>query len=222
MKPRIKLGEAKTSSGSKLELIQHDQDFLLMSDGEVLMSTRLRHSEEVLARFALEGMKKDIRILIGGLGMGFTLRAALDVLGESGAVIQVELIPEVIAWNRGPMGASSGYPVEDPRTKVIVGDVGDVMRNSSAPFDAILLDVDNGPSAMVSPNNKNLYSERGLRIALAALKPQGRLAIWSANEDHRFEKRLKACGFHVTVHRAKGSRSGGSAKHVIFLGTKLK
>lgn len=220
MKPRIKIGSTKVDSGVELTLFQHDKDFLLTADGDVLMSTRLRHSEEQLAVHALPAPARDSSVLVGGLGMGFTLRAALDRSADGARVVQVELVPAIVEWNNGPLGSRTDYPIKDSRVEVVVDDVLNVIRNGRGKFDAIILDVDNGPSAMVTPQNEQLYHQESLRSCHQALKPGGRMVVWSANEDGGFAKRLAANGFKVSVHRCKGSRGKGSPSHVIFVGQK--
>ncbi len=221
MKPRIKIGSAKVESGAELTLFQHDRDFLLTADGDVLMSTRLRHSEEQLAVYALPATPRDSNVLIGGLGMGFTLRATLDRLSESGRVLQAELVPAIVEWNLGPLGSKTDYPIQDPRVEVVVDDVQRVILRYQDEFDGIILDVDNGPSAMVTPQNGQLYSQESLCLCYRALKSGGRLVVWSANGDREFAKRLGVAGFQVSAHKCKGGRGKSVPTHIIFVGQRL-
>lgn len=218
MKPRRLVGTADSPDGTRLELIEHDGEYIMIANGIVLMSTRNRRTEEEFARIACEDLNGGAHILIGGLGMGFTLRATLDIVPPDTRVTQVELIPEIIEWNRGPLGDRSGHPADDPRAEVLVGDVASIIRESEALFDVILLDVDNGPTAMVHAANSRLYSQRGLAAARRALKPGGRLAIWSADNPENFIGRMESVGLTATIHRVGARESGGGARHVVFLG----
>ncbi len=151
--------------------------------------------------------------------MGFTLRAALDLLPEDASVTVAELLPAVVDWNRGPLGPLAAHPLDDPRVAVELGDVGDVLRSRTGQFDAVLLDVDNGPAAFTSPENARLYGDAGLADARTALRMDGVLAVWSAWEDRRFEQRLKYGGFTVAVERVRARLKKGGPRHVIFLGS---
>ncbi len=185
------------------------------------MSTRLRHSEEQLAVYALPTTPRNSNVLIGGLGMGFTLRATLDRLSESGRVLQVELVSAIVEWNLGPLGSKTDYPTKDSRVEMVVDDVLRVIRRHQDEFDGIILDVDNGPSAMVTPQNDQLYNPESLRLCFRALKSGGRLVVWSANGDREFAKRLGDTGFQVSVHKCKGGRGKGAPTHIIFVGQRL-
>jgi spermidine synthase len=156
-------------------------------------------------------------VLVGGLGMGFTLRATLDLLPPGASVLVVELLDAVVVWNRSVLGELAGHPLGDRRVSVEVADVGAVLRASAGRFDAILLDVDNGPSAFTSWDNDGLYDAQGLAAARAALTPGGVLAIWSAKDDRRFQQRLRQAGFRVEVRRVRGHMNKGP-RHVIFVG----
>ncbi|HEX2618360.1 MAG TPA: hypothetical protein VHL57_12505, partial [Flavobacteriales bacterium] len=164
-----------------------------------LMTTAIHGSEDALAELAIKSLpqRQNVRVLVGGLGMGFTLAAALRHVGVRSEVVVAELVPEVVEWNRGPMGERSGSPMLDPRTTVRVEDVAQVIRTEKAGFDAILLDTDNGPEGLTQAANNRLYSPRGLEIAYAALRPHGVLAVWSTHPDRPFTKRLGAAGFRV-------------------------
>jgi spermidine synthase len=218
VKPRKLVGTAQSPDGTRLELIEHDGAYTIVADGLVLMSTRNRRSEEELARIACAELSLGARVLIGGLGMGFTLRATLDILSPDSRVTQVELIPEIVEWNRGPLGDRSGHPADDPRAELVVGDVAAIIRTSTNLYDAIILDVDNGPNAMVDSANSWLYSSRGLHAARQALKAGGCLAIWSVDNPERFVGRMEASGLRTTVHRVSTREKGGGSRHVIFLG----
>jgi spermidine synthase len=159
-------------------------------------------------------------VLVGGLGMGFTLRATLDLLPADATVVIAELLQAVVEWNRGPLGALADHPLKDKRVRVAPGDVSLTMRERGGVFDAILLDVDNGPVAFSTETNAGLYSDAGLAAARYALKPGGVLTVWSAWEDRRFEQRLRYAGFTVDVHRVRARLKKGGPRHVIFLGHK--
>ena len=196
------------------------------------MSSRMHGSEEALATFGVRrlappklveaqqgrGTLAAPCVLVGGLGMGFTLRAALDLLPLDATVVVAELLPAVVEWNRGPLGPLAAHPLNDRRVQVVEGDVGATMRASTARFDAILLDVDNGPSALTSSTNTDLYSDRGIAAAKVSLRPSGTLAVWSSREDRKFEQRLRYRGFEVAVERVRGRLKQGWPRHVIFVG----
>ena len=187
----------------ELVLQQRGDEYSIRVDGYELMNTRVHGSEDALAEIACAKLKDPTRahVLIGGLGMGFTLAAVLKSIGPQGKATVAELVPEVVDWNRGPMGGASGQPLGDPRTVVEVADVAEVIRRSRDVFDAILLDVDNGPSSLVAKGNDRLYTVSGLRAAHAALKANGILAIWSSADDPAFTKRLNQNGFAATIEK---------------------
>ena len=207
--------------GSELRLLQRNDEFSIKiagTQGE-LMNSRLHGSEDALATLPCEriaGHPKP-RVLIGGLGMGFTLAAALKSLGESAQVTVAELVPEVVEWNRGPLGKVAGFPVLDPRTRIHVGDVGQLLKQSAQAYDAILLDVDNGPEGLTRKDNDWIYSPAGLRAAQSALRPDGVLAFWSAGEDPAFTERLRSIGFAVETVMVRAHRPGKGARHWIWL-----
>jgi spermidine synthase len=185
------------------------------------MSSRMHGSEEALAMFACGRARtlEEACVLVGGLGMGFTLRAALDLLPPGATVVVSELVPAVVDWNRGPLGPLARHPLKDKRVVVDVNDVAATLRSSPGRFDAVLLDVDNGPAAFTASHNASLYDDRGLAAVRASLKPGGVLAVWSSREDRRFEQRLRYGGFDVTVERVRGRLKKGGPRHTIFLGT---
>jgi len=187
-----------------------------------LMSSRLHGSEEALATLGCTETRGQAhpRVLVGGLGMGITLRAVLDVLPSTASVIVAELVPAVIQWNRESLAALAGYPLRDPRVRIEVADVGLTLRQNHGRFDAILLDVDNGPAAFTVGVNAGLYDNSGVAAAYAALCPRGTLAIWSAWEDRKFEQRLRFHGFTVTVERVRARLKKGGPRHTIFLAHK--
>jgi SAM-dependent methyltransferase len=195
-------------------------EFSIQISGYVseLMNSRMHASEDALADLACAAItgRAEPRVLVGGLGMGFTLAAALKALGPSGVVTVAELVPQVVEWNRGPLGECAGYPLNDPRTRVHVGDVAELLRRGQASFDAVLLDVDNGPEGMTHHGNNWLYSPQGLAAAQRTLRPGGVLAIWSATPEPRFTTRLKGAGFRTEVHTVR-ARPGKGAHHTVWL-----
>ncbi|MDT8439697.1 MAG: hypothetical protein RQ729_11880 [Wenzhouxiangellaceae bacterium] len=204
----------------ELKLVEHRDRFAISIPGRgELMNSRSHGSEVALAELARErlGERAAMRWLIGGLGMGFTLAAALRVLGEDAEVVVAELVPEVVEWNRQWLGQVAGHPLRDRRVTVHIGDVAEPIRTPAGRFDAILLDVDNGPEALIRVENNWLYSPAGLNAARAALRPGGVLAVWSASGDERFSKRLRACGFEVEAHEVRAHRAGKGARHWIWL-----
>ena len=195
-------------------------EFSIQISGYVseLMNSRMHASEDALADLGCAAVAKRAapRVLVGGLGMGFTLAAALKALGPDGVVTVAELVPAVVEWNRGPLGECAGYPLRDPRARVHVGDVADRLRRGNGTFDAVLLDVDNGPEGMTHHGNNWLYSPAGLAAAQRTLRPGGVLAVWSATPDTRFTRRLRDAGFRVDVHTVR-ARPGKGAHHTIWL-----
>ena len=213
MKKTILLDQATTPDGRPMTLHEHDGVFMIRVDGVELMSTRQHHSEEKLAELACAQIGKqsgNARVLIGGLGLGFTLRAALGALGSHATVVVVELMPAVIRWNQSPNYRLAADAMADPRVEVIAGDVVDVLKKSRSQFDAIILDVDNGASGLTAAANSRLYSATGLAMIRSALRPDGCLAVWSADADPAFVERMGQAGFAVTVERARSHPTGGS------------
>jgi spermidine synthase len=189
-----------------------------MANGKSLMSSRMHGSEQALAALAFRRLPEPADcVLVGGLGMGFTLRATLDLLPSAATVIVAEMVPAVVEWNRGVLGALAAHPLSDPRVRIESGDVAESIQAHPGRFDAVLLDVDNGPDAFTASTNARLYNDQGLAAARASLKPRGVLAVWSAWEDRRFEQRLRYAGFGVEVERVRGRLKKGGPKHTIFL-----
>jgi spermidine synthase len=205
-----------------MKLTRRGNENMILANGKSLMSSRMHGSEEAMATLACRRVQtlKQPNVLVGGLGMGFTLRATLDFLPPDAKVIVAELVPAVADWNRGPLGPLAGQPLKDRRVRVHVGDVAVTLSSGSAQFDAVLLDVDNGPAAFTSSDNARLYDDTGLATAHAALKIGGVLAVWSAREDRKFEQRLRYGGFRVEVERVRARLKKGGPLHTIFLGHK--
>jgi spermidine synthase len=223
VKPLELLGQALSRDGTVLKLIRRGDEYIILANGKSLMSSLAHGSEEAMATFACRKARTMERpsVLIGGLGMGFTLRAALDLLPPDAIVIVAELVPAVVEWNRGPLGPLAGQPLKDTRVRVEIDDVAVTLHSSPGQFDAVLLDVDNGPTAFsASSNNAALYDDRGIATAFAALKMDGVLAVWSAREDRKFEQRLRHGRFAVQVEHVRGRLKKGGARHTIFLGQK--
>ena len=222
MTPRELIDSARIPGGDEMTLYRRGADFMIVVDRNELMSTRMNGSEEALGTLAcarIAGVAAP-RVLIGGYGMGFTLRAVLGVVGARADVVVAELVPEIIAWARGPMAAVADGCLDDPRVRVFDGDVAEAIATPGAGYDAILLDVDNGPDGLVRAENDRLYAPRGLAVARAALRPGGVLAIWSAGPDPRFVTRLKAAGFLVEEVVVKARQNGKGPRHVIWFATR--
>jgi spermidine synthase len=221
MLPRNRIGAALIpGTNVELQLYQSGPLFSIKIPGRgELMNSRVHGSEKALAELACAKIArvKAPRLLVGGLGMGFTLAAALKTVGPAAEVVVAELVPEVVEWNRTLIGAPAGHPLADPRSSVHVGDVADLLRQTAAGFDAILMDVDNGPEALVGNSNDWLYSADGLRATRRALRPGGVLAVWSASPDRAFTKRLQQAGFAVTEHVVRPHRAGKGPRHVIWI-----
>jgi len=211
VKPWELLGEARTPDGSLMALMRRDREHVIVANGKPLMSSLMHGSEEALAALACQRARTMPHpvVLVGGLGMGFTLRATLESLQRDAAVVVCELLPAVVEWNRGALAQLAGEPLKDPRVTVVVEDVADILKKSSGQFDAMILDVDNGPSAFTESANARLYTDEGLASARAALKPAGVLGIWSAWDDRKFEQRLRYNGFHVEVTRVRARLKKG-------------
>jgi spermidine synthase len=221
VKPWEVLGRTRTADGTELTLARHTTEYVILADGRSLMSSRMHGSEEALAALGCRRARTLPRpcVLVGGLGMGFTLRAALDTLPPAARVVLAELVPAVVVWNRGPLGPLANHPLDDPRVRIEVGDVAATLRSSPGRFDAVLLDVDNGPVALTASSNSALYDARGIAAARASLVAGGVLAVWAAGEDRRFEQRLRAGGFSVERERVR-SRLTRGGRHTIVVARK--
>jgi spermidine synthase len=220
MKPFQTLANARTAEGDELTLHEHDGDYFINLNGQPLMGTKATASEAFLAELTCGGLEEggEARVLIGGLGMGFTLRAVLELAGSGTMVEVAELIPEVVAWNGEHLGEVNGALLEDSRVEVVIGDVCEVIAGSEGGrYDAILLDVDNGPVPMVQRGNERLYGGRGLGMIMGALRPGGCVGFWSASSDRSFSKRLSKAGFSVEVHAAKAYEGAKRASHTIYI-----
>jgi spermidine synthase len=224
MQARELIGTAAVPGGVELRLYQRGTDFMIVLDRNELMSTRMNGSEIALAEMSCDRLRGQSapHMLIGGYGMGFTLRAALARLGAQAQVTVAELVPEIIDWARGPMASVAAGCLDDPRVRLVAGDVADVIDAGQAAYDAILLDVDNGPDGLTRLENDRLYSSRGLASARAALKPGGVLAIWSAAPDNAFARRLSQAGFAVEEVAVRARTNGKGPRHIIWFATKPK
>jgi spermidine synthase len=222
MIPWVHLGTATVPGGEgELKLMRRGAEFSIMAGAIPLMNSRMNSSETALAELACERLRgrRGCRILIGGYGMGFTLRAALSGLGADAQVVVAELVPAVLEWARGPMAELTAGCLSDPRVSIHEGDVGGVIAASRGSFDAILLDVDNGPDGLSRSANDRLYTLRGLHAARAALRPKGLLAIWSAAPNKAFASRLGSAGFSVDEVKARANKGRG-VRHIIWAATR--
>ena len=222
MIPWSLLDTAPVPGGGELRLMRRGAEFSIKIDQNELMNSRLSATEQALATIGCDAIRtrKRPRVLIGGLGMGFTLRASLVVLGSDAEIIVAELVPAVVAWARGPMAEVFDNSLSDPRVSIRETDVGKLINAGPSAYDAILLDVDNGPDGLTREANDGLYNLEGLRAAHTALRPGGVLAVWSSAPDRNFGQRLRKTGFDVTEFplRAKGPRGG--ARHFIWTATR--
>jgi len=221
MKPYERLGEARTPRGTVLALYRHDGAYLIRADGVELMSTRRHLSEDQLADVACAPLR-DVpraRVLIGGLGLGFTLRAALRQLRDDAEVVVAELVAEVIAWNADPAYGISADAMRDPRTRVVHDDVVHVLRDNAGGFDAIMLDTDNGPDGMLMAENAALYAAQGIERTMAALRPGGTIAYWSVGDDPRFLHALRRAGLAVETLRVRAHDTAGPM-HTLYVATR--
>ena len=220
MKPWEKLATATTSDGSHFELLRHEGNYVIHADGFDLMTSYSHGSEDAMMSLACPRPRADACIMIGGLGMGYTLAATLDLLPSGGSVVVSELVPEVVEWNRGPLGPLAGRPLDDPRAELIVGDVADVIRDSKSRFDAVLLDVDHSVDSFTLAHNSWLYTPEGLAAAHRSLRRRGALAIWSAGTERTFEGRLRAAGFTASAHPVRGRDKRGG-HYYVFVGRRI-
>lgn len=216
------IDRARTPEKTDLVLSHSEGEFLIRANGRFLMSSSMHGSEEALATLGCEYARRleTPAVLIGGLGIGFTLRAALDVLPAGATVVVAELLAAVVAWNRGPLAHLARSPLEDPRVVVEVGDVMALLPKRRGRFDAIMMDVDNGPAALSQEGNSQLYGKRGTETLRRALVPDGTLAVWSAAADEKYERQLKRGGFDVASQLVRAHDGRDSEDHVIFLGRK--
>ena len=212
------LGTAPVPGGDALRLFRRGAEYTIMLGGNELMSSRMSGSEEALAAMSCDRLRggEPPHLLIGGYGMGFTLRAALARLGPGARVTVAELVPEIVDWARGPMAELAAGCLDDPRVDLVLDDVGAVIGGAADRFDAILLDVDNGPDGLTRAGNDRIYSPAGLARAKAALRPGGVLAIWSAGPDARFTRQLGDAGFAVEEAQVRARAGGRGGRHIIW------
>jgi spermidine synthase len=222
LKPWELIGETRTPDGSDMRLTRRDGEYVIHVNGKTLMSSRLHGSEEELATLACRHVADmdQPHVLVGGLGMGFTLRSTLDQVAPEATVTVAELVPAVVEWNRGPLGEITGHPLQDSRVCVEGQDVALSLRAQPERFDAIMLDVDNGPTAFTTEENLDLYGNDGIAAAATALRAGGVLAVWSAWDDKKFEHRLRYHGFETRAETVRARLKKGGAQHVIFVGVK--
>lgn len=218
MIPRTLLATAPVPGGDALRLFRRGDEYTIMLGGNELMSSRMSGSEEALAEMSCDRLHGNAapHLLIGGYGMGFTLRAALARLGAQARLTVAELVPEIVDWARGPMADLAAGCLDDPRVDLVLDDVGAVIGGAPRRFDAILLDVDNGPDGLTRTGNDRIYSPAGLARARAALRPGGVLAIWSAGPDARFTRQLRDAGFTVDEVPVRARSGGKGGRHIIW------
>ncbi len=226
MNPWKLLGRAQTpGGGAELVLRQRDTEFSIRADNLELMNSRVYGSEEAMAKLGCQNLSKHPRprVLIGGLGMGYSVRTALDILGDDAQVVVAELVPAVVEWNRGVLADLAGRPLDDRRVELHVGDVAQLIKTARGEYDAIMIDVDNGAEAIVRKGNDWLYSLPGLTTTYAALRPGGIMAMWSAGPQPAFVRLLRRAGFEVDevkVRARGGSNRKGGAHHVVWIATR--
>lgn len=227
MLPRETIATAQIPGGDTLTLVSHGRDFIIMLGRDELMGTRMQFSEEQLAQLTLARLSaRTPRVLIGGYGMGFTYRAALAAAPERAQVVVAEVVPEILEWAKGPLAVLTGDCLDDPRGEIALADVAalidDAVDGTTDRYDAILLDVDNGPDGIVREGNERLYTRTGLGRARDALHPGGVLAVWSAAPDHKFTGRLKDAGFHVDVQTVRARPNNKGPHHTIWFASKAR
>jgi spermidine synthase len=220
MKPWEIVDRTAAPDGAELVLARRDDEWVVRVAGRTLMSSRVHGSEEALAAMALRGLENRRAILVGGLGMGFTLRAALDRLPVDAKAVVVELVPGLVAWNRGPLSKLAGRPLDDARVRLQQGDVLVRIAEAKGAYDAILLDVDNGPAAVAHTGNRKLYAEKGVRACAEALRAGGVLAVWSAGPDELYVERLERAGLEVSVEVVAARAGAGGVRHVVIVARK--
>jgi spermidine synthase len=221
LKPLERLGQARTPNGTVIALYRHDGAYLIRADGVELMSTRRHLSEDRLAEVACDPLREipQVRVLIGGLGLGFTLRAALRLLRDDAEVVVAELVPEVVAWNADPRFDLSVDAMEDSRVRVVQDDVTNVLRANPGAFDAIMLDTDNGPDGMLMSENARLYATRGIGLTVSALRAGGSVVYWSVGDDPKFAAALRGAGLEVTTLRVRAHDTAGPM-HTLYAATR--
>ena len=220
MKPWETVDRTRAPDGTELVLARREDEWVVRVAGRTLMSSRVHGSEEALAAIALRQVASPRAVLVGGLGLGFTLRATLDRLPPDARAIVVELVAGLVAWNRGPLAELAGRPLEDPRARLQQGDVLTRIAEAKGVYDAILLDVDNGPAALAHAANASLYGARGVRACAEALRAGGVLAVWSAGPDERYRERLERAGLEVREEAVAARGTGGGVRHVVILAVK--
>jgi spermidine synthase len=218
MKPQHLLGRSTTPDGGEIVLYERDGAYFIRVNGLELMTSRTHGSEEDLARLTLAKLRaKKPKVLVGGLGMGFTLRAVLDAVPKAAKVMVAEILPAVVEWNRTELAHLARSPLDDPRVAVVERDVAEIIAAGPSAFDAVLLDVDNGPAALTVTENEQLYGNKGLAAIHRCLRPGGVLGVWSADPDRAFEKRLAKAGFKVSTETVSARRGAKGPKHTIFI-----
>jgi spermidine synthase len=224
MKPRVKIATARTPDGGEMVLYQHGRDFSIQINNQDLMLSRQHESELELARLGCAHLadRKAPRILIGGLGMGYTLRQALDMLSPRAQVVVGELLGAVVEWNREFFGELNGHPLGDERVDLKTGDIVELISRSRSRFDAILLDIDNGPGVMTDSGNRRLYGREGILACRRALRKQGCLAVWSAEPSKKFEQLLMSCSFHVRRFRLSAYKGSKSQSRFVWVASEDK
>ena len=224
MKPRVRIAAARTPDGGEMVLYQHGRDFSIKINGQDLMNSRQHESELALARLGCAHLagRKAPSILIGGLGMGYTLRQALDMLSPHAQVVVGELLGAVVEWNREFFGELNGQPLGDERVDLKTDDIVELISRSRDRFDAILLDIDNGPSAMTDSSNRRLYNREGIRVCHRALREHGCLAVWSAEPSKKFEQLLMSCSFHVRRFRVSAYKGSKSQSRFVWVASQDK
>jgi len=219
MKPWETLGEAAAPDGTRITLARRDTEYVILANGQLLMTSRMHTSEETLAAVACEalGSRPGLRVLIGGLGMGYTLRTALDNLPADADVVVAEIVPAVVAWNTDIIGSLAGHPLRDPRVTMDVRDIAETLRTNRAGFDAIMVDVDNGADAIAVSTNRGLYGTQGVRAMRDALRPGGVLTVWSDGDDKPYGRLLRTAGFTVEMRRVRARDRARGPKHTVFI-----